>query len=100
MGQDQTASDEELAPGTSQQLRGKISARREHATQLRVEQARARLDTASARDITAEERARVAAARDRIADRRGRGAAAGTVSASALVGRARGLWLRSSMSMV
>jgi len=71
--EDQSASDQELAPGISEQVRGKIGARREHATQLRVGQARARLGAAATRDITGEERAGVAATRDEIADRRDRG---------------------------
>jgi diguanylate cyclase (GGDEF)-like protein len=68
--EDQSASDQESEPGISEQVRSKIGARREHATQLRVGQAHARLDTAATRDITGEERARIAATRDQIADRR------------------------------
>ena len=70
--EDQIASDLELAPGTSGQMRRKISTRRDHATQIRVEHSRARLDSAATRDVTAEQRARMATARDRTADWRDR----------------------------
>jgi diguanylate cyclase (GGDEF)-like protein len=70
--EDQIASDLELAPGTSGQMRRKISTRRDHATQICMEHSRARLDSAATRDVTAEQRARMAAARDRTADWRDR----------------------------
>jgi diguanylate cyclase (GGDEF)-like protein len=66
--EDQAASDRESLPGAEQHARDLGSVHREHATQLRDTQARARLRTGVSRDITADERSQVAAARDRAAE--------------------------------
>jgi diguanylate cyclase (GGDEF)-like protein len=74
--EDQAASDQESALGADQRVRDVGSVHREHATHLRDGQSRARLRTATSREITADERDEVAQARDLSADIRDAGAQA------------------------
>ena len=75
--EDQAASDHESGVnGSDQRSRDLGSVHREHATHIRDEQARQRLRTAVARDISADERAQVAATRDQMAAAREAGAKA------------------------
>jgi uncharacterized protein YbcI len=66
--EDQAASNQESAAGDDQRARDAASVHRVLATQLREENARARLRIAVSRDITADERAQTAAVRDSNAE--------------------------------
>jgi diguanylate cyclase (GGDEF)-like protein len=68
--EDQAASDQESAVGADQRVRNVGSVQREHAKHLRDGQSRARLRTATSREITADERDEIAQARDQTADMR------------------------------